>query len=118
MTTQQAPAAGWYPDPEHAGTQRFWSGTDWTDNRAPLEQKTTARKAGVGSYIAAVLLPIVGVIIAIVQFARGNTGSGMAVLLTSLVAGFIWASVLVGMAASDYEACINGADTLREMSRC
>lgn len=27
--------AGWYADPEMAGTQRDWSGTAWTEHRAP-----------------------------------------------------------------------------------
>lgn len=25
------PAAGWYPDPEGSPQQRFWNGTEWTD---------------------------------------------------------------------------------------
>ncbi len=28
------PAAGWYPDPERLGGQRYWNGTAWTENRA------------------------------------------------------------------------------------
>jgi hypothetical protein len=27
--------AGWYPDPEGAGGQRFWNGDGWTEHRAP-----------------------------------------------------------------------------------
>jgi hypothetical protein len=27
--------AGWYPDPEQANTQRYWDGSQWTDQRAP-----------------------------------------------------------------------------------
>lgn len=30
------PAAGWYPDPEYAGQQRYWDGQQWTDHRAPM----------------------------------------------------------------------------------
>lgn len=29
--------AGWYPDPEHAGTVRYWDGATWTNHRAPME---------------------------------------------------------------------------------
>ncbi len=28
------PVAGWYPDPERPGGQRYWNGTGWTENRA------------------------------------------------------------------------------------
>ena len=31
------PAAGWYPDPEQPGQQRYWDGLEWTEHRAPLE---------------------------------------------------------------------------------
>ena len=27
--------AGWYPDPDGSGGQRFWDGDDWTDQRIP-----------------------------------------------------------------------------------
>ncbi|MFF9561806.1 DUF4352 domain-containing protein [Leifsonia sp. NPDC014704] len=29
------PPAGWYPDPEYSGQQRYWDGSAWTVNRAP-----------------------------------------------------------------------------------
>ena len=28
--------AGWYPDPEIAGSLRLWDGQTWTDDRAPM----------------------------------------------------------------------------------
>jgi len=32
--TEPTPA-GWYPDPENAGQQRYWDGNAWTENFAP-----------------------------------------------------------------------------------
>jgi uncharacterized RDD family membrane protein YckC len=29
---------GWYPDPAVAGQQRYWDGTQWTENVAPMPQ--------------------------------------------------------------------------------
>jgi VIT1/CCC1 family predicted Fe2+/Mn2+ transporter len=115
-TTAQAPASGWYPDPEHEGTQRFWNGSEWTESRAPLKQ--AERTPGAGSYVVAVLLPIVGAILSIIQFARGNSGHAGALLLTSIVAGFLWIIVLGSIEAASYDACIQDADTLAEMGRC
>jgi Protein of unknown function (DUF2510) len=114
--TTSPPPAGWYTDPNDATTQRYWDGQQWTENRAPLEKK--GAKPGVGSYIVAVLLPIVGVILAIVQFARGNGGQGAAVLLTSIVAFVIWFAVLAGMAASEYDRCIEDAQTWQQQLDC
>lgn len=39
MRYADAPAAGWYPDPEHRARLRWWDGYDWTDiRRAPPSQ--------------------------------------------------------------------------------
>jgi hypothetical protein len=34
MTTPPTPA-GWYPDPDGSGGQRYWDGSAWTEHRAP-----------------------------------------------------------------------------------
>ena len=30
--------AGWYPDPQAEGQQRYWDGNAWTEHQAPLVQ--------------------------------------------------------------------------------
>ncbi|NNE11366.1 MAG: DUF2510 domain-containing protein, partial [Ilumatobacter sp.] len=36
MRLEDAPPAGWYPDPEGGSRLRWWEGTDWSDRwRAP-----------------------------------------------------------------------------------
>ncbi|MCU1698668.1 MAG: Telomeric repeat-binding factor 2/Protein of unknown function, partial [Mycobacterium sp.] len=34
MTTPSTPA-GWYPDPDGSGGQRYWDGSIWTEHRSP-----------------------------------------------------------------------------------
>jgi len=33
--------AGWYPDPATRGLQRYWDGTQWTNNTAPIATRTS-----------------------------------------------------------------------------
>jgi hypothetical protein len=39
VTTPLTPA-GWYPDPDGAGGQRYWDGSAWTEHRSPGAQPT------------------------------------------------------------------------------
>ncbi|MGW3669497.1 phospholipid scramblase-related protein [Streptomyces sp. NPDC005141] len=38
MTTHSNTPAGWYPDPNAPQTQRYWDGSQWTDQQAPAGQ--------------------------------------------------------------------------------
>ncbi len=86
--------AGWYPDPTRAADLRWWNGKQWTD-------EVRAHKAGGASslaiwgIVAGLLLPIVGVVIAIVLFVRNEIGPGLAALLASGL-GFVIASAYLG----------------------
>ena len=118
MTDQALPPPGWYSDPGDDSTRRYWDGGRWTESRAPIDKKAADRPAGALAYAAAVAFPIGGVILSIIQFARSNTGHGAALLLTSIVAAFIWMMILGAAWAADYDSCINDARNLAEMSRC
>jgi Domain of unknown function (DUF4352)/Protein of unknown function (DUF2510) len=38
MTTPPPTPAGWFPDPEQAGTLRYWDGAAWTEHRSPAPE--------------------------------------------------------------------------------
>lgn len=40
MTTPPTPA-GWYPDPDGSGGQRYWDGSGWTEHRSPATHEPT-----------------------------------------------------------------------------
>lgn len=40
MTTPPTPA-GWYPDPDGSGGQRYWDGSGWTEHRSPAAHEPT-----------------------------------------------------------------------------
>jgi hypothetical protein len=49
MTTPQGPGrtpAGWYPDPSGSGQQRYWDGSQWTDQYAPGAGTAPAQQPG------------------------------------------------------------------------
>ena len=41
MTTPPTPA-GWYPDPDGSGGQRYWDGSGWTEHRSPATHERAA----------------------------------------------------------------------------
>ena len=50
MRVEDAPPAGWYPDPEGGSRLRWWEGTDWSDRfRAPPTQSELDRRKLVSS---------------------------------------------------------------------
>jgi hypothetical protein len=87
---------------------------------------------GAGSYVVAVLIPIVGVVLAIRQFARNRFGPATALLLTSIVSGVILVVALsaIGGASSkclvtatgsklcgdDAAAWCDSTDSLRQLA--
>lgn len=59
--------AGWYPDPTQPGSQRYWDGNEWTDQRAPLPQgqaKSGSWSPSASPRLVIGLLGAIGVVIA------------------------------------------------------
>lgn len=63
MNEQPLPTPGWYPDPEQAATQRYWDGSGWTEQRAPLSAGATSADT---EAIAGVIVGIAGILILLV----------------------------------------------------
>lgn len=62
---------GWYPDPEHPGAQRYWDGSQWTENRAPgaapkLPTNGKATASLVLGILGLAILYVIGPILALV----------------------------------------------------
>lgn len=84
-SAHETPVAGWYPDPENPGMARYWDGSQWTDERRPLDSKEEVSGWLLFfGYAGAIFLPIVGLIIGIVLLVKKATGHGVAVLAISI----------------------------------
>jgi hypothetical protein len=75
MTDAPAPPstpAGWYPDPEHAGHQRYWDGSAWTEHRSTVQ---TVHAGGAPNpnpaALAALILGICGFLLTPIPFFIG-----------------------------------------------
>lgn len=114
--------AGWYPDPEYAGQQRYWDGTAWTVNRAPAPTSEPAGSPASDAVpskdtsmaVLALALAICGFVLGVFPFAawfawlaftpalilairtlvKRRPGTGQAVAST-IVAGVGWMIALV-----------------------
>lgn len=60
--------AGWYPDPEGSGGQRYWTGESWSIHKAPESEVPAAPRAPSKSGIAAAVLIslVVGVVLLLI----------------------------------------------------
>jgi hypothetical protein len=83
---------GWYPDPTGAPDQRYWNGYAWT-KQTRSARETRVQTLAIWGIIAGLLLPIVGVVIAIVLFVRNEIGPGIAALLASGLGVFFYSSL-------------------------
>jgi len=120
-----SPIAGWYPDPEVPGHDRWWDGTQWSDARraaaspggspvappAPVVRNNAALIGLILSF-SGFVLPLVlnsfaGGIVSIVGLRRSRQLAGNGILsngrglsIAGILIGFIWGGIcLIGIAA-------------------
>jgi hypothetical protein len=77
--------AGWFPDPEDSGGQRFWNGDEWTEHRAPATAPRVEaapappqkpdRRLLIGLAAAAGVVLVVGAVIAVVLTRKADVDS-------------------------------------------
>lgn len=88
LADQPRPPAGWYPDPDQPVTQRYWDGSAWTEQRAPLQS------GGVGTGVVVGGLCVAGVLVGSIGpwvdagfvSAAGTDGDGVITLVLGLIA--------------------------------
>src|SRR4051812_9335216 len=113
MSEQPPPAipAGWYAHPSMPSTQGYWDGHRWTEHVAPTAPPVPAGSQppveesfgaiSVLGYITAILIPFVGFVIGVVLLFK-RPSSGIPVIILSIVAFFVWYSIVVGQSQSTY----------------
>lgn len=90
MTNPNGPAPGWYPDPNMAGTQRYWDGNAWSEHAAPLAtRRTTTPTNGyfAAGLVAAVLIPLPGAIIGWWMIRQGDDRGGWVIAASCVMFG-------------------------------
>lgn len=95
MAAQPPTPPGWYPHPEMAATLRYWDGSDWTEQVAPMAAQSEQAGLLVAGWVMAFLLPIGGFIVSLVlpwRLRRHQTP----MLLVSLVTALLWYMLLLG----------------------
>lgn len=86
---------GWHPDPTRVADLRYWNGKAWTDHTREHGKSQVSPLAFWG-IVAGLLLPILGVVIAIILFVRSEVGPGIGVLVASGLGFVIAAAYLAG----------------------
>jgi drug/metabolite transporter (DMT)-like permease len=87
-----------------------------------MEATTTtpqqANRLGNGWFVLAALIPVAGIVLAIIEWAKGNTGRGFAFATTATLAFVIYFAIACGAAVSEYDACAEGAQNVAQLSNC
>lgn len=102
--TKDQAAAGWYPDPERPGHQRYWDGSTWTQHVAGPESDRSSQQVlkTDGFAIAGLILSIFGGVVISAVFAgialrriRQGTRTGKGLAIAALCINAVWVTALV-----------------------
>lgn len=63
-----APVPGWYADPEYLGSERYWDGSSWSDQRRPAQASTATSAPSNGLAVTALVCGIVGAVLGVLPF--------------------------------------------------
>jgi len=55
--------AGWYPDPEMVGTQRYWDGSAWTEHRTPQKAERSRQWHAYVALVVGAVLALVAMLV-------------------------------------------------------
>jgi hypothetical protein len=96
-TPSQTPLAGWYPDPEHPGFDRWWDGYAWSEARRGLATATPFTEAvgyGPGAASLAPITPAPRNTLALVGLILSLSGIVIPIVLNSFAGGVVSAIAL------------------------
>jgi TM2 domain-containing membrane protein YozV len=92
------PGPGWYPDPSAANTQRYFDGTRWTDQLAPLDAPVVQGPMPPSkSAVAAGLLQLFLGTFGLGRFYIGSNGAAAAQLVLGLTGLFFTLFCFIGL---------------------
>lgn len=85
MTQTPNPPAGWYPNPDGSGNQRYWDGVTWTDASvppaprapaAPLQPVVEKQKNNTAKGCGCLVLLVAAIVVVIVAIVSAVSGGG------------------------------------------